>query len=453
MNRQKKLLLLLAVLVLASAVTLVVVKREEKKEVIKNTPATILEWTDIDSVSWEYEDTSLAFQKQDDAWVYPADEAFPVDQEKMEALLEQFSDLGAAFTIEEVEDYGQYGLTNPICTITLTQGEETVELKLGDYSQMDSQRYASLGDGNVYLLSHDPLDEFDTDLSGLIQNDQVPDLETVQSISVSGEKTDSFTRNEAGQSLCDDDLYFRDSDGGALDTSLVESYLRSLQSLTLEDYVTYNATEQELQDCLLDSPAQTVTVTYTQEEQTEEQTFTLHLAKEEDKSEDEPGQAYARVGDSPILYRITNAEYKALTACGYDDLRHQQVFPADFTQADSLTVTLDGETATLEYRQPEDDKNADPAWYLGETEVDLTQVQTALENLTIDEFTTAAPTGKQELQLTVHLDREGIQETTVTLYRLDGTQMLAQVDGKSLGYLPRTQAVALIEALNTILLG
>ena len=45
MNRQKKLLLLLAVLVLASAVTLVVVKREEKKEIIKNTPASVLEWS------------------------------------------------------------------------------------------------------------------------------------------------------------------------------------------------------------------------------------------------------------------------------------------------------------------------------------------------------------------------------------------------------------------------
>ena len=195
MNKQKKLLLLVSVLVLASAITLVVVKHEDTKEKIKNTPATILEWTEIDGVSWEYNGASYAFQKKDDAWTYPADTAFPVDGDKMNALLEQFGALGAAFTIEEVEDYGQYGLEKPICTITLTQGDGETTLTLGDYSQMDGERYASLGDGNVYLLSHDPLEEFDTDLTGLIQNDEIPDFDTLETLTVSGEKNDRFTRN------------------------------------------------------------------------------------------------------------------------------------------------------------------------------------------------------------------------------------------------------------------
>ena len=90
---------------------------------------------------------------------------------------------------------------------------------------------------------------------------------------------------------------------------------------------------------------------------------------------------------------------------------------------------------------------------LNGTEVDLSEVQVALESMTADEFTAAAPTGRQELTLTVHLNREGTDSVTITLYRLDGTQCLAQVDGQSLCYFPRTQAVALIEALNEILLG
>ena len=451
MNKQKKLLLLVSVLVLASAITLVVVKHEDTKEKIKNTPATILEWTEIDGVSWEYNGASYAFRKEDGIWTYPADTAFPVDGDKMNALLEQFGALGAAFTIEEVEDYGQYGLEKPICTITLTQGDGETTLTLGDYSQMDGERYASLGDGNVYLLSHDPLEEFDTDLTGLIQNDEIPDFDTLETLTVSGEKNDRFTRNEEGESLCDDDLYYRDSDGGALDTDLVNSFVRTLKSLDLTDYVTYNATEEELQSTLLDNPAQTITVAYTQEDSTETGSVTLHLSKEEDPSEDEKGQAYARVGDSPILYRISDSAYETLTACGYNDLRHQQVFSGDFAQAVEFTVSVEDKTAVFTYETRDDEKK--PAWYFEDTKVDLSDVQTALENLTADEFTTTAPVDKQELSMTVKLDREGENEITISLYRQDGTQSLARVNGKSLCYLPRSQAVALIEALNAILLG
>ena len=449
MNKQKKLLVMLAVLVLVSAVTVMVVRREETKEKIKNTPATVLEWSDISAVSWSYEGNSYAFQKTDDTWVYPEDTAFPVDQEKMEDLLEQFEDLGAAFTIEDVEDYGQYGLEKPSCTITLTQGEETVTLELGDYSKMDAQRYASLGDGNVYLLSHDPVEDFDIGLSDLIQQDQVPAFAEVEAITLTGDQTDEFRKTQ-GQSLCREDEYFRDSDGGPLDTDLTENYLKTLEKVSLTDYVTYKATEEDLKNCYLDTPAQTVTVTYRPEEGEEAATFTLHLGKAPDESEEKPGQAYARVGDSPILYKISESQYEALAACGYDDLRHQSLFTGDFSLAKELTVTLEGSTRVFTY---EEQDNEEPAWYLGEEQVDLTDIQTALENLTAEAFTQEAPTGKEELSLTVKLDQEGENTLTLTFYRQDGTTVLAQANGKSLCTLPRAQVVTLTESFNAILLG
>ena len=451
MKKQQRLVLLLGVLVLVSALTFAVMRREERKEKISSTPATVLEMKDIDSVGWAYNGSSYAFRKENGAWVYDADAAFPVDPEKMDSLLAQFAPLGAAFTIEQVEDYGQYGLDTPLCTIALTQGEQTVELKLGDYSRMDSQRYASLGDGNVYLLSHDPLEEFDTDLSGLILQDAVPELTDVSAIAVAG--GDSYSKSDSGSSLDDDDVYFRDSDGAALDTDLVESYIRKLQILELTDYVTYSATEQDLRDCYLAEPARTVTLTYTPEDEEQPQTFTLHLGKAPDESEEQPGQAYARVGDSPILYRIGSDTYEKLIACDYNDLRHQRLFYADFDQADALTVTLDGTTAEFTYGVPEDSEDDTPVWMLQGREVDLSEVQVALESMTADEFTSAAPTGRQELSLTVHLNREGADTVTLSLYRLDGTRCLAQVDGKSLCCFPRSQAMALVEALNAILLG
>ena len=114
---------------------------------------------------------------------------------------------------------------------------------------MDEQRYVSTGDGNVYLAVSDPLDVYDTDLSGLIANDQVPDWTQVTGLTFSGEQDYTVAwQEDSGLSYSEDDVYFTQQDGESLplDTSLVEGYLRTLQSLELTDYVTYNATDEEL---------------------------------------------------------------------------------------------------------------------------------------------------------------------------------------------------------------
>lgn len=169
MKRSKKLYILLGVLAVACIATFAVTQIEERKEQIKNSGETILELSgeSVRSLSWEYNDESLSFRK-DEVWLYGGDENFPVSADKMNELLEQFQPLSAAFVIENVADYGQYGLDDPICTINLSTAEQSYEIKLGDFSKMDSQRYVSIGDGNVYLVQNDPLDKFDAVLSDLI---------------------------------------------------------------------------------------------------------------------------------------------------------------------------------------------------------------------------------------------------------------------------------------------
>lgn len=79
-----------------------------------------------------------------------------MDGEKIQELLGQFEAFGAAFVITDVEDYAQYGLDDPTCTIQLATEEESYTIELGNYSNMDEQRYVSTGDGNVYLAVSDP---------------------------------------------------------------------------------------------------------------------------------------------------------------------------------------------------------------------------------------------------------------------------------------------------------
>ena len=115
----------------------------------------------------------------------------------------------ASFIIEEVEDYGQYGLEDPTCTINLSTDEKSYEIKLGDYSIMDSQRYISIGDGNVYLVKDDPMDYFDVVLNDLIDHDETPIFSNnVTRIQFKGAENYNIVYEEDSDNTYGDDVYF-----------------------------------------------------------------------------------------------------------------------------------------------------------------------------------------------------------------------------------------------------
>lgn len=454
MNRSKKLAVLLGILLAVSAAAFGVTRWEEHKEQIQNSDTVILEVPTelVQSLSWEYQSNALSFHR-DGTWLYDGDKAFPVDDEKVDDLLEQFQSFGAAFIIENVEDYGQYGLDTPVCTIKLEAEGQTYEIKLGDYSKMDSQRYVDIGDGNVYLVKHDPLDDFDAGLSDVIRHDEIPAFRQVSKIQFSGAVDYSVSYEEDGDSSYrDSDVYYTSSGGNQLplDTSKVTAYLNELGSLSLTNYVTYNATEEELQRYGLDLPELRISVDY-QDENDTAHTFVLNLSRdpaEQDGDEDGTATAYARVGDSPIVYQISSSSYTSLMAASYDDLRHREVFPADFVDVSQLDISLEGQSYTLTSEGSGGERTFS---YQGE-ELGMTQLQSALETLSADSFTDEAPSQKQEICLTVYLDRDGNPTVQIDLYRYDGTYCLAVVDGTPVSLVDRADVVELIEAVNAIVL-
>lgn len=463
MKRAKKLYILLGVLAVALIATFVLMRHQERVEQIKNSGETILTLpTDsIQSVSWEQNDTTLAFHRGEN-WIYDADEAFPVDGEKIDNLLSRFENFAAAFIIEDVDDFGQYGLNDPVCTIDLEAGDESYTVTLGNFSNLDEQRYVSIGDGNVYLVADDPMDTFEAQLSDFIRNDEIPSFDTVSGIQFSGKESWSLSYEEdSADTYCADDVYFTQRDGKnrPLDTTLVKNYLSKVSGMDQGEYATYNATAEELASYGLDNPALTVTVDY-EDEDGKTGAFTLHVSPNpEEKAAAEEAEAngeeevpevtgYARVGESQIVYKISAADCGALLAGGYDDLRHTEVLSADFADITQIDVTLENVVYTLTAEGEGDDRT----WKCGEQDVDITDFQSALEALKADSFTSEAPTEKEEIRLTVHLDNENFPEVEIVLYRYDGASCLAVVDGESVSLVARSDAVDLIEAVNAIVL-
>ena len=114
----------------------------------------------------------------------------------------------------------------------------------------------------------------------------------------------------------------------------------------------------------------------------------------------------------------------------------------------SIDISLDGADYTITAQGDGDDRT----YLLGEDEVEFDDVLYALESLSADSFTDEAPTQKEEIRLTVHLDQENLPSMEVVLYRYDGSFCLAQVDGESVSLVPRSDVVDLIEAVNAIVL-
>lgn len=467
MKRSKRLHILLGVLAAVGIVTFAVTQYEEKQEEIEASGEVVLEIDPaaVQTLSWEYDAETLAFHK-DGTWVYDTDEAFPVDEERIDELLGVFEAFSAAFIIEDVTDYSQYGLDDPVCTIGISTGDTDYEIQLGDFSTMDSQRYVSIGDGNVYLATADPLDYFDAALRDMIDNDEAPDFGTVEAIRFDGDQTCQIAYQEymedSSYTYCSDDVYFVQQEDAMLplDTSRVEGYLDSISGLSLTDYVTYNVTEEELAEYGLDAPELSVTVTYVPEDSEQTAEFTLHISRDpdeqaaaeaEDGEEDETEEeitAYARVGESQIVYQITGDSYEALMAAGYDDLRHYEVLTADFADVTGLDITLEGESYTITAEGSGEDKT----FYYGEEELDIADLQSALEDMGAASFTDEEPSQKQEISITVHLDNKAHPTVQIDLYRYDGEQCLAVLDGTPTSLVPRNMVVDLIEAVNAIVL-
>ena len=468
MKRSKQLYILLSVLAVVGVVTFAVTRYEEKQEQIEVSGEVVLEIDPaaVQTLSWEYDSETLAFHK-DETWIYDTDEAFPVDEDKIDELLGVFEAFSAAFTIEDVSDYSQYGLDDPVCTINLSTGDTDYEIQLGDFSAMDSQRYVSLGDGNVYLAAADPLDYFDATLRDMIDNDEAPSFDTVQEIRFEGDQTYQIVYQEYSEdssyTYCSDDVYFVQQEDNMLplDTSRVESYLDAMSSLDLTDYVSYNVSEEELAEYGLDAPELSVTVTYVPDDSEGTAEFTLHISRDPDEQAAEDAEAedtddesteeitaYARVGESQIVYQITGDSYESLMEAGYDDLRHYEVLTADFADVTGLDITLEGESYTITAEGSGDDKT----FYYGEEELDIADLQSALEDMGAASFTDEEPSQKEEISLTVHLDNEAHPTVQIDLYRYDGEQCLAVLDGTPTSLVPRYTVVDLIEAVNAIVL-
>ena len=458
MNRTKKVYALLAVLAVMSLVTFFATHVEKKKEDIKESGETVLEIPkdSVTAISWNTEKKeSFAFHKDEKMWINDEDEAFPVDKKKIEKVLEPLEKAQADFIIEDVKDFEQYGLKNPSCVIDVKTKEKDYKIEVGDFSEMDSERYVSIGDGNVYLMKNDPMETFDVSLEDFIKNDKIPEFDEVEKIEFEDtEKHKIVCEENDGSSYRKDDKYFEKVDDKkiAMNPKSVEGYLEELTDLKLNHYVTYNATEEELTQYGLENPELKIIVDYVKKDEDkneEKKTSVIQLGRNSEDKKDEEESGYLRVGDSKIIYEIGGEEYNSLIEKSGENLRYKEVIPFDFKDIQSMDVFMDGKTYTIEVDGDEHDTDY---LYNGEKIDDVTFGEN-FKSLKVSKFTQEQPTEKKELSIVVTAKDESIPQVEIDIYRYDGEECIVSVDNEPLGHLKRDKVISLKEAVNSVVLG
>ena len=439
MKRQRKLISMMAVLMIVCIAAYSAISYEGHKEKIKTSGEVILDLNaeNFTSISWTYDKKEFSFF-QDETWLYQYDLEFPVDEEKLFRVMDLFDGLGASFIIESPEEISQYGLDDPICTIEWTVNETEYEMIVGDYSAMDQERYVSLGDGNVYLITKDPLDYVDVELDDFLMHDEIPSLSNVVSVTISGEK-EAVLINDEDNTLKyhEDDIYVLQIDGKeySVDADKAEDYLRGIGYLSLSSYVTYAADEQDIGEYGLDSPVLKIDVVYLKDKK--EESMTLSIGKNKD-------DYVVRLDESNMIYELSETDYEDLCKIEYNDLRHEEVFISDFDDVSQIDVELEGN----EYIFMKDGKKI----LYQNLEIEFDDVQNAIENLSIHEFTDEAEPGKEEMRIIMHLDESVHDAIEIILYRYDGKDCIVKVNGSITGLIERCDVIDLIETVQSIVL-
>jgi len=353
-----------------------------------------LEWTD-GGISWR-------FEKQNGEWQKAGEPDFPVNQTVLASLAEKAASLTATRALNDVASPADYGLAEPVFTLTLTDvGGTQTTLTLGDATPFEDGCYAGVsGQETIYTVKEDFSGSFDLTVSELAQMEEIPQVESYARVTVNGAVNAAYDA-ETGS-------WADAATGEPLDTEAVESLATDIKALSWSALVTANATDEELSAWQLDDLSATAAALY-DEEGNPVLCFMLGGTNED-------GDVYARLPDSRRVYLFMAEDVGDILAASADTLwqkrpvtlTYEALSEAVFTfDSGSVTVTPPQEGETTE--EAEDEESAEEAEEADEPGKSLWTTLTALSG-----------TERIEAQ------SEGACMLSVAITAADGTQ--GQVD-------------------------
>lgn len=235
-------------------------EEEESREIISVTS------DEVKSIKFIIDKKEVTFEKSGDSWVKSDETAFPVDQDKIDALISSLNSVKAERVLENVEDASEYELNQPENTITVTMqdGEETI-IRVGMENDSTSQEYIDLNkdSSTVYVVGDSTFQSFEGTLYDFAESGVFPavDSSTISKVSVDG-KDSSYSIQK------DENNFWNITENGdteKADSAKATSLTSAVSGVAYASFVNYDCTEDELSQYGLDKPYAEITVDYQEE--------------------------------------------------------------------------------------------------------------------------------------------------------------------------------------------
>lgn len=239
----------------------------------------------------------LRFRRDGDIWYWQDDEAFPLDQAAMPALLEAAAAMTASTPVQAGDDLSEYGLDDAKTSLSVTADGETLTFTRGDQAASGDWYLRCTEDGTVRMVSDNTVKVFQL-LDGSIYDMAV--LPTLPAITMDTLHTAAITGSGDVQ------INLRVVDGvrkvGSRDvTAETEALMDELSRLTVTACVDYDPAEGAAAVCGLDAPEAVLTLTYANAVGTEETlTVTVGLPIGD-------GGRYVTISGDATIYRMEEA--------------------------------------------------------------------------------------------------------------------------------------------------
>jgi len=458
MKKGKSLIILSALLVVIIAAIFIVKGIKEKQEELSKIDEVIssVDKDDIIEIDWADATASLSFTYDGEVWTCEEDPDMPVSEEAIEVVLNHLTSINACFIIENVEDYDQYGLVDNATKIhyTTEDGDETT-IELGAYSTIDSIRYISIGDGNVYMIEDDLTTVYSTTQSAYLEIETHPTVSTITNIAISGEKNFEVELDEerAGYiygiswwlSLTDSNNEL-DQYIPAVQYS-ISSLAKSLSTYTETSPVSYTASKDDLSTYGLDDPLYTVTISGITSD--EDASFTYDVGVVDDS-------AYLRVRDSEFIFSATSLLSTIQDADPIELTYNRVVTIPEWEKANSISFIFEDTDYTFDFnwQLPLDESGneveSDLVCNAREGEINLDNLMTHFDAMVLSSYAHPEVSGVLEFAATLNITNDYIDTFNIEFYRYDSSECLVVVNGNSVGYMSRDYLVNFKEACTRI---
>lgn len=374
---------------------------------------------DIEKISFVLEDGEVTFKKSESEWKNEADENFPVDQEKVQSILDGLESVTSSRSITDVGSLDEYGLEEPAQTIEIEEENSTRTIQLGDYNETADAYYAIIDDSEtVYLVEASFETLFEGKLYDFADGESFPVISASDIDKIQVQKDENPYSLIASSDVSSGWIIESGDISEEADSTAVSTTTSSVNSLTYSSFVNYNC--ENYSEYGLDQPQATIVIDYHQtveddddseenEESEEQLQVTLKIG-----SETEDGYYVCEEGSNEV-YTMSTGSLDSLLNTSVSDYWNLKVNYYAITDFDSITVNHGGQEDVLSVESTEnDEEETEYTYYFNDVNADENDFKNffnSLVNISAEERLEENYQPSEDPEWTFTFVKDGKQET------------------------------------------